>query len=51
MLDYNLLGSRIRALRQQKGLTQSAFAQSLGVSFQAVSNWERGVTPPPGTRC
>jgi transcriptional regulator with XRE-family HTH domain len=46
MLDYNLLGSRIRALRQQKGLTQSAFAQGLGVSFQAVSNWERGVTPP-----
>lgn len=46
MLDYNLLGGRIRALRQQKGLTQSAFAQSLGVSFQAVSNWERGVTPP-----
>ena len=46
MLDCNLLGSRIRTLRQQKGLTQGAFAQSLGVSFQAVSNWERGVTPP-----
>ena len=46
MLDINLLGDRIRELRKQRGLTQNAFADELHVSFQAVSNWERGIAPP-----
>lgn len=46
MIDLKLLGNRIRELRQRKGLTQSEFADILSVSFQAVSNWERGITPP-----
>ena len=46
MLDVYALGDRIRQLRVQKGLTQSAFAEALHVSFQAVSNWERGISPP-----
>lgn len=46
MLDINLLGKNIRALRKEKGLTQAEFAGELNVSFQAVSGWERGVTPP-----
>ena len=46
MLDYNAIGKRIRELRKARGLTQSAFAEALRVSFQAVSNWERGVAPP-----
>lgn len=46
MIDAKLIGSRIRELRQAKGLTQSEFANELLVSFQAVSNWERGITPP-----
>lgn len=46
MINLSLIGSRIRELRQQKGLTQSEFAKILSVSFQAVSSWERGVTPP-----
>lgn len=46
MIDLNLIGSRIKKLRQQRGLTQSEFAEKLSVSFQAVSNWERGITPP-----
>ena len=46
MIDLKLLGGRIRELRLQKNLTQSEFANILMVSFQAVSNWERGVTPP-----
>lgn len=46
MLDINLLGNRIRELRKQRGLTQNAFAAELNVSFQAVSNWERGIAPP-----
>ena len=46
MLDINILGNRIKELRKQRGLTQSAFADELHVSFQAVSNWERGIAPP-----
>ncbi len=46
LLDITLLGTRIRELRKQKGLTQEAFARELHVSFQAVSNWERGIAPP-----
>lgn len=46
MLDTILIGKRIRELRQERGLTQSAFAEKLCVSFQAVSNWERGIAPP-----
>ena len=46
MLNITSLGERIRELRKAKGLTQGAFAEHLRVSFQAVSNWERGVAPP-----
>lgn len=40
------LGKSIRALRTQKGVTQEALADHLGVSFQAVSKWEVGTTMP-----
>ena len=46
MLDLNLIGSRIKELRIKRGLTQTEFAKILSVSFQAVSNWERGIAPP-----
>ena len=46
MIDLNLIGNRIKELRRQKGLTQIEFAKILSVSFQAVSSWERGITPP-----
>ena len=46
LLDTKQLGAKIRELRKQKGLTQEAFARELHVSFQAVSNWERGIAPP-----
>ncbi len=46
MLDLKALGCRIKKLRQEKGLTQSEFAEKMLVSFQAVSNWERGIAPP-----
>ena len=46
MIDLALMGNHIRELRQKRGLTQSEFADILSVSFQAVSNWERGITPP-----
>ncbi|MBQ8341701.1 MAG: XRE family transcriptional regulator [Clostridia bacterium] len=46
MLDIKALGNQIKELRMQRGLTQGAFANALHVSFQAVSNWERCITPP-----
>ncbi len=46
MLNTEALGTNIRELRKQRELTQNEFADILGVSFQAVSNWERGIAPP-----
>lgn len=40
------IGSAVRRLRTENGLTQEAVAEYLGVSFQAVSKWETGVTLP-----
>ena len=39
-------GENIRKLRVEHGLTQEKLADFLGVSFQAVSKWERGDTVP-----
>lgn len=36
------IGMNIRRLRLEKGLTQEDVAEHLGISFQAVSKWERG---------
>ena len=46
MLDIKTLGKNIKELRSQYGLTQTMFADAMHVSFQAVSNWERGIAPP-----
>ncbi len=37
---------RIAALRKQKGFTQDALANQLGITFQAVSKWENGASYP-----
>ncbi|WP_164176800.1 helix-turn-helix domain-containing protein, partial [Streptococcus pneumoniae] len=39
-------GARIRAARKQRGWTQSQLGEALGVSSQAVSQWEQGRTDP-----
>ena len=39
-------GENIKSLRKTKGLTQEEFANSIGVSFQTVSKWERGDSYP-----
>lgn len=43
MLD---MGQKIRQLRVQKGMTQEAMGDRLGVSSQAISKWENGTTMP-----
>ena len=42
MMDYERIGRLIRQLRLEKGLTQRALAQALGVTDKAVSKWETG---------
>ncbi len=46
MVDNKLTGKQIARLRLNKGLTQTELGDRLGVSFQAVSKWERGETLP-----
>lgn len=42
-MDCKKSGAPIRRLRLGKDMTQSALAEILGVSVQAVSKWERGL--------
>jgi len=42
----NTLGSRISKYRKEKGLTQEALAEHMGVSSQAVSKWENDISCP-----
>jgi len=42
----SVIGLSIMKLRKQEGLTQMELAEKIGVSFQAVSNWERGISCP-----
>lgn len=46
MFDMTEIGRRIAAYRKEKGMTQMGLANQLGVSYQAVSNWERGESMP-----
>lgn len=45
-MDMNAVARQISSLRKNKGLTQSELGDRVGVSFQAVSKWERGETLP-----
>ncbi len=40
------IGNNIKDLRETKGMTQEQVADALGVSFQAVSSWERETYRP-----
>ena len=40
------IGNKIRELRKQRGLTQEQLADSIGISFQAVSKWENNIALP-----
>lgn len=45
-MDPYKIGKFILALRKENNLTQAAFAEMLGVTFQAVSKWETGKNIP-----
>ena len=40
------IGNKIKKLRKQRGITQEQLANSIGVSFQAVSKWENNIALP-----
>lgn len=46
MINNKNVGKQIAQLRIDKGLTQTELGERIGVSFQAVSKWERGETLP-----
>lgn len=43
-MDMTRIGSRLKRLRQEKGLTQEQLAEKLYVSVRTVSRWECGVS-------
>lgn len=46
MFCTEVIGKRIVELRKRKNMTQMELANIMGVSYQAVSNWERGMSLP-----
>jgi len=46
MFDTAMIGNRIKQARIDKNMTQMNLADAMGVSYQAVSNWERGNSLP-----
>lgn len=46
MFKMEDVGRRISLMRKNAGLTQMELANRLGISYQAVSNWERGIAMP-----
>lgn len=46
MFDMEQIGLNLMKYRKAAGMTQMQLADKLGISFQAVSNWERGQSCP-----
>ena len=46
MFDTNKVASNIKNARTKMNMTQMNLADEMGVSYQAVSNWERGNSMP-----
>ena len=45
-MDQKKMGSFLKELRKEKGITQEQFAEVLGVSGRTVSRWETGSNMP-----
>ena len=50
MMDMQKFGRKISEFRNQQGMTQVELADRMNVTFQAISNWERGNTMPDASR-
>lgn len=50
MIHMHQMGEYIKASRQEKGMTQNALGEALGVTAQAISKWERGQSFPDLSR-
>lgn len=46
MFDVTKIGKKIKTARSEKNMTQMDLADAMGISYQAVSNWERGNSMP-----
>ena len=46
MFDTMKIAKKIKEARIAKNMTQMNLADAMGVSYQAVSNWERGNSMP-----
>ena len=46
MFNMEKVGRKIAELRKTRNMTQLELADKIGISFQAVSNWERGNSMP-----
>lgn len=46
MFDMQYSGKAIAKARKAKNMTQMELADAMNISYQAVSNWERGVSMP-----
>ena len=46
MFNMENVGQRISEFRKEKNMTQMELADRMNISFQAVSNWERGISMP-----
>ncbi|MCL2287023.1 MAG: helix-turn-helix domain-containing protein [Firmicutes bacterium] len=45
-MNLQQVGRKISQLRKERDMTQNELADKAGVSYQAVSSWERGLTMP-----
>lgn len=50
MFEMETIGKKIASLRKASNRTQQDLADQLGVTYQAVSNWERGLSMPDVAR-
>lgn len=47
-MNQKKIGSFLKELRKEKGITQEEFAENLNVSGRTVSRWETGVSQTKG---
>ena len=45
-MEENQLGKSIMRYRKERGLSQEKVAEFMGISRQAVTKWENGVSKP-----